>query len=214
MSNVSSTLDSTLAPSEPVNILSVSGNLDLARTYTELQLSDGQVLRLPTALLLQRSAPTAGLLEPGQGARANLANVPLAQLDETVIPLIEEHLTVGKRTVTTGTVRLEKSVQEYQEQLNEPLAVRTFDVERIVLNQPIDASPEVRQDGDTTIYPLVEERLILTKQLILKEEVRVTRRETERRDTQVVTLRREHLEVERIPAASSSTTPGSDLYSK
>ncbi len=206
MSNVSSTLGSTLAPSEPVNILSVSGNLDLARTYTELRLSDGQVLRLPTALLLQRSAPTAGLLETGDGARSNLANVAATQIDETVIPLIEEHLTVGKRTVTTGTVRLEKSVQEYQQQLDEPLAVRTFDVERIILNHPVDTAPEVRQDGDTTIYPLVEEQLVLTKQLILKEEVRVTRRETERRDTQVVTLRREHLDIERTPADSTSTS--------
>ena len=206
MSNVTPTLGSNLASSEPVNVLSVSGNLDLACTYTELRLSNGEVLRLPTALLLQRSAPTAGLLEPGDGARANLANVASTQIDETVIPLVEEHLTVGKRTVATGTVRLEKTVQEYQQQLDEPLAVRTFDVERIILNQPIEVAPEVRHDGDTTIYPLVEEQLILTKQLILKEEVRVTRRETERRDTQVVTLRREHLDVQR--------TPASDLNSK
>ena len=117
-----------------------------------------------------------------------------------VVPIVEEQLTVGKRTVATGKVRLEKTVQEYQQALDEPLAVRTFDIERVVLNRVIDAVPEVRQEGDTTIYPLIEERLILTKELILKEELRVTKRDTEWRDTQVVTLRREHMTVERRPA--------------
>jgi uncharacterized protein (TIGR02271 family) len=83
--------------------------------------------------------------------------------------------------------------------LDEPLAIRTFDVERITINQVVDAPPEVRQEGDTTIYPLVEEQLVLTKQLILKQEVRVTKREGEKRDTQVVTLRREQLSVVRTP---------------
>ena len=41
--------------------------------------------------------------------------------------------------------------------------------------------------------------MILTKQLILKEEVRVTLRETERMDTQVVKLHRDHLVIEREP---------------
>ena len=114
-----------------------------------------------------------------------------------MVPIVEEQLTVGKRTVATGRIRLQKTVQEYQQALDEPLAVRTFDVERTVLNRPIDAVPEVRQEGDTTIYPLIEERLVLTKELILKEELRVTRRDSERRDTQVVTLRKEHITVER-----------------
>jgi uncharacterized protein (TIGR02271 family) len=88
-------------------------------------------------------------------------------------------------------------VQEYQETLDEPLAVRTFDIERVALNQVVDSAPPVRTEGATTIYPVIEEQMVLTKQLVLKEEVRVTRRDTERRDHQVVTLRREHLIVER-----------------
>ena len=114
-----------------------------------------------------------------------------------VIPLIEEQLLVGKQTVETGKVRLIKSVQEHQQALDEPLAVRTFDIERIILNHPVDAAPGIRHEGEVTIYPVVEEQLVLTKQLILREEIRVTQRDTERRDNQVVTLRREHLLIER-----------------
>ncbi len=124
-------------------------------------------------------------------------------VDEVSIPLVEERLEVGTRTVATGTVTLRKRLEEYEETLNIPLAARTFDVERVVLNRPVEKAPEVRVEGDTTIYSLVEEQLVITTQLILKEEVRVTRRDTERHDTRTVTLTREHLDVTRTPAAGS-----------
>lgn len=167
------------------NILEVIGTVDLSRQDTELHLADGRVVQIPTSLLAQEH------LQP----RTHSSAEPGSQ----VIPLIEEQLVVGKQVVQTAKVRLHKTVQLYEEALNEPLAVRTFDIERVVLNRPVDTAPEVRQEGQTTIYPLVEEQLVLAKQLILKEEVHVTRRDTERLDTQVVTLRREHLTVEREP---------------
>ena len=110
---------------------------------------------------------------------------------------MEETLRVGRRTLETGKVRLRKSVHDFETELNEVLAYRTFDIERIVLNQPIESAPSVRQEGDTTVYPIVEEQLILTRQLVLKEELRVTRRDAERLDNRTVTLRRESIEIER-----------------
>ena len=177
------------------NVLIVAGELNLARAYTELRMSNGQVVRLPTEILHSGGGRTPDF--SGSHPASSELQSDAASL---VVPIVEEQLIVGKRTVATGTVRLEKTVQEYQQALDEPLAVRTFDIERVVLNRVIDAVPEVRQEGDTTIYPLIEERLILTKELILKEELHVTKRDTERRDTQVVTLLREHMTVERSTA--------------
>jgi uncharacterized protein (TIGR02271 family) len=175
---------------EQSNILSVSGTLNTLHPYTELRMPDGRVLRIATAVLMEGSVE--GAIDEA-GVRAPIPH-------ETVIPIIEETLSVGKRVVETGKIRLQKTVQEYQEQLDEPLAVRTFDIERVVLNRPIESAPGVRQDGGTTIYPVVEEQLILTKQLILREEIRVTQRDSERRDNQIVTLHREHVVIERSPA--------------
>ena len=169
------------------NILEVIGTIDLSRPATELHLSGGRIIQIPTSVLAQESRHPATRTSAESGAE--------------VIPLIEEQLVVGKQVVETAKVRLHKTVQLYEETLNEPLAIRTFDIERIVLNRPVESAPAVRQEGETTIYPLVEEQLVLTKQLILKEEVHVTRRDTERVYTQVVTLRREHLTVEREPLA-------------
>ena len=180
---------STLPSARP-NVLAVSGQFDPTQPFTEIWMADGEVVRLPTSVLLQTSDVWK--------SAAMQADV-LSLNSSVTIPLVEERLEVGKRTVATGTVRLTKTVQEYTEALDETLAVRTFDVERIVINQPVDAPPPVRQEGNTTIYSLVEERLVLTKELVLKEEIRIVQRDSERHDTQVVTLHKEHLTVERIP---------------
>jgi uncharacterized protein (TIGR02271 family) len=180
------------------NTLYVSGEINPAQPYTDLRLADGQVVCLPTHLLALKPAQGSDLFESGSGERAAGAS-SLDEVEGTIIPLIEESLEVGKRTVETGKVVLRKTVQEYQETLDEALAVRTFDVDRVYLDQVVEGEPAIRQEGDTTVYPVVEERLILTKQLVLKEEIRVTRRDTEHRDNQVVTLHREQIVVERMP---------------
>jgi uncharacterized protein (TIGR02271 family) len=179
-------------PTTRPNVLAVSGQFDPTQPFTEIWMANGEVVRLPTSVLLQTSDVWKSADTQADVLSSN-NNAP------TVIPLVEERLEVGKRTVATGTVRLNKTVQKYTEVLDETLAVRTFDVERIVINQPVDAPPPVRQEGNTTIYSLVEERLVLTKELVLKEEIRVVQRDTERHDTQVVTLHKEHMTVERVP---------------
>ena len=164
------------------------GELNPADPQTRFRLPDGRIVSIATALLIDT---------------ADVRDVDTAGDEITVIPLIEETLSIGRRTVATGTVRLRKMVEEYTEALNEPLAIRSFDVERVVLNRVVETAPEVRHEGRTTVYSVVEEQMVLTKQLVLKEEVHVTRRDSERMDTQVVTLRRERLDVEREPGQRS-----------
>ncbi len=201
MINTESSLHDLPASSEPENVLTVAGDFDPLQSFTCLRMQDGRVIRIPTSVLLYREdvGQTSSAGEPAGQASGD------AQTEWT-IPIIEEQLTVSRKTVPTGRVLLQKTVQEYQETLDEPLAVRTFDVERVILNQLVDSAPPVRTEGDITIYPLVEEQLILTKQLILREEVRVTKRDTERRDHQVVTLHREHLTVERQAITDEKTS--------
>ena len=186
--------------SQTTNVLLASGSVDPERAVTELQLQDGRTVRLSTA----------ALLASGHGARATFDDLAREPQDlvagESIIPVAEEHLVVGRRVVETGKVRLRKAVQEFETELDEVLAVRSFDVERVVINQPVDAPPAVRQEGETTVYPLVEERLVITRQLVLKEELRVTQRDTERHDNRPVTLRREVVEIEREPLTTGDPT--------
>jgi uncharacterized protein (TIGR02271 family) len=150
-----------------------------------LQFADGRIVRLPTAML---QAQTPDAPEPADAVQPG---------EITVVPLVEEQLQVSKQTVTTGRVRLQKSIGEYDVQLNEPLTVSMVHVERVPLGHVVEVAPGIRQEGETTIYPVLEERLVLTKELVLVEELHVTRQQSEFRDTRVVTLRRESMEVVR-----------------
>lgn len=169
------------------NILEASGALDATRDYTEIRLTTGPVLRISTHVLIQAA---------NAGAIPSTADSP--HTDGTlVLPVMEERLEVTKRVIPTGTIQLEKRIEEYYQELDVPLSTRTFDIERVSLNQQIASAPPVRREGDTTIYSLVEEQLVLTTQLILKEELRVTMRDSERRDNRTVTLKREIVDVNR-----------------
>lgn len=63
-------------------------------------------------------------------------------------------------------------------------------------NRPVDKAPEVRYEGDTMIIPIPKEEYIVVKQLILVEEVRVTKLKTTDTMEQMVLLRSEELRVE------------------
>ena len=172
------------------NVLRVAGAIDPSQPFTDLQMADGRTVRVATELLMPQQSVEPGLLgEVREEAGGAL-----------VVPVLEESLTVGKRTVETGKVRLHKTVEEFEQAIDESLAVHTFEVERVAIDRVIEARPSVRQEGTATIYPVVEERLVLAKQLVLREELRVTERAAEVRDNRVVTLKREQVDVERTPA--------------
>jgi stress response protein YsnF len=57
----------------------------------------------------------------------------------------------------------------------------------------VEAAPAIRQVGDTTVYPAVEEVVVVKKRLRLLEEVRVTQRQVTRHVRDEVMLRREEI---------------------
>ena len=107
---------------------------------------------------------------------------------------------VRKERVATETVRLRKRVHEDEEVLDVPVQTEAIEVERVPVGRWIDAPADVRHEGDTTVYPVVEEVLVVEKRLRLVEEVRVTRRQTTRQVQERVGLRREEIVVERDAA--------------
>ena len=131
--------------------------------------------------------------------------------DETVIPVVEERIEVGKRLVDTGrTLRVQKHVQEVPAQLREELAVETVSVERVPVGRTVSEPPAVRQEGEFTIIPVVEERLVVRKELVLVEEVRIRRQHTTRPWEDSVTLRKESARVERFDPATQQWRPEQD----
>jgi uncharacterized protein (TIGR02271 family) len=141
------------------------------------------------------------LTSPGE-RRSTVASDRLnanQQQEETVIPVMEERLDVHKRRIETDSgVRVAKTVDARNETVDVPLVKEDVEVERVAVNRPVDAPVAVRHEGDTMIIPIIEEVLFVEKRLVLKEEIRLTRRRQQVREPQRVTLRSEHASVERI----------------
>lgn len=70
-------------------------------------------------------------------------------LDEVAIPLVEERLSVDKREVETGRVRVGTVEDERVVQVDEILAHSVADIERVPVGREIEAPPPIRQEGDT-----------------------------------------------------------------
>jgi uncharacterized protein (TIGR02271 family) len=112
------------------------------------------------------------------------------------VPVLAETARVEKRVVETGRAVIHKSVSERDEVINALLARNDVSVERVPVDQVVTEVPVARQDGDVWVIPVMEERLVIEKQLVLKEELRI--RTTTRHEAvqQTVRLREEHVDIE------------------
>jgi len=120
--------------------------------------------------------------------------------EPAVIPVIEEELVAGSREVKTGTVRVSKHVEQVRKIVTAPAVRDVVEVNRIPVNRVIDAIPQMREEGDILVVPVVEEELIIQKRLVLKEEIHIRRKRATERVSKEVTLDRERATVERLDA--------------
>ncbi|HEY8610313.1 MAG TPA: DUF2382 domain-containing protein [Roseomonas sp.] len=125
--------------------------------------------------------------------------------DETVVPIVEETLHVGKRLVETGRVRVSLSTEVEEEILRGTLRTRHAEVERRPVGRTVTEVPRVRQEGDVVIIPVVEEVLVVEKRLVLKEEIHLRLNSKDVEIEQPATRRVQRAVVERIPPASDPT---------
>jgi uncharacterized protein (TIGR02271 family) len=116
------------------------------------------------------------------------------------IPLVEERLSVAKREVESGRVRVHVTVEEREQTITEQLARDDVQIERVPRGERLSEMPHVRLEGSTTIIPVVEEVLVVEKALVLVEEIHVRRR-TEVETVQIpATVRSERATVQRDDA--------------
>jgi uncharacterized protein (TIGR02271 family) len=126
--------------------------------------------------------------------------------EKTIIPVAREELVVGKRTIERGRVRVTKRVQQREETVEQQLSHDEVEVERVAVNQVVESPPQSRYEGDVLVIPVVEEVLVVRKQLLLKEELRVMKRAVPSTHKERVVLRAEQVEVERLGAEREKTS--------
>jgi stress response protein YsnF len=126
------------------------------------------------------------------------------KVESVSIPVIEEELKLDREAVQTGRVRVHTTPEERIETVSESLLRTEVRIERVQKNEEIDAIPPLRDEGDTVVVPVVEERLV--RKLFLVEEVRLKRRVATEEINQQIKLRSQRVHVERTESSGEPPT--------
>jgi uncharacterized protein (TIGR02271 family) len=168
---------------------------------------DARDQRLPGAALKDTVMTVnrdSDLLRQGDGDQA-VKKAP----DGATLQLAAEELSVSKETVETGRVRVATRTREREALIEEDLARERVEIETVPLGLRIDAVPQARQEGDTTIIPIVEEVLVVERRLVLKEEVRIRRVHATEHHKETVMLRYQEAVITRHPGDAGENDTGS-----
>jgi uncharacterized protein (TIGR02271 family) len=138
------------------------------------------------------NATSAGTTESSQRSESNSGNV--------TIPVIEEELNVGKRTVETGGVRVETNVTERPVEKTVTLREEEINVERRPVDRAVsDADMAVIKEGDIVIKERAE-KAVAAKEARVVEEVVIGKEVNERTETINDTVRRTDVDLEELSA--------------
>ncbi len=114
------------------------------------------------------------------------------------IPLRQEELVAHKEMRHIGDVEIRTEVENTPGRLEVSALHEEVEVEHVPVGRVVGQRAAPYQDGDVLVVPIYEEQLVVTKKLILREELRIRRLPST--DVQVFedTLRRERLVIEDV----------------
>ncbi len=148
-----------------------------------------------------------GTIVVGSGAAGVVEGAAIP--GEAVLRLHAEEVSVARRAVQ-GRVQVHVHTVTREHAVDEALTHERVEIERVAIGRPVDAIPPDRQEGDTTVIPVVEEVVVIHRQLVLREEVRVRRVSVTERHRETVSLRVQEAVVERsgLPADGAASGLG------
>lgn len=120
---------------------------------------------------------------------------------EDTIKVVEEQVEVGKRNVVGDTVRIHTLTNTENVPIEAQLRVENYNVERIPHDTLVTSIPQVRKEGGVTIIPVLEERIRVVKEIVLKEEIHLIPHHDVVNFSDVVERRVQDAVVERVPVA-------------
>jgi uncharacterized protein (TIGR02271 family) len=132
-----------------------------------------------------------------QGSVGELLNpqMPIGEHEAQTFGLAAEEAVAHVHEVDRGRLLIDKTVEIVPHEAQIDVGTDRVDVQRVPVNEEVDTPPQVREEGDTLIVPVVEEVLVVTKRYRILEEVRVTKHRDIRTETFSEDLRREVVRV-------------------
>lgn len=124
--------------------------------------------------------------------------------EEVTVPVVEERLTTETSWREAGTATVRVRTEDVPERVTAEITREELEVAEVVVERVLAEAemPTSRQEGEVLVIPVIEERLVITKQRVLTKELHITKRT--RTETQEVseTVQRQWVEIDAGDAAA------------
>ncbi len=121
-------------------------------------------------------------------------------LDEDLrVQRSEEEVRAGLRRREAGQVNVKKSVRTEREMVRVPKRREEVDIERVSVEgeaREASTATEANIGEDEVVVQVFEEEVVVTKRVVLKEEIRLRKRVVQAEETVEVDLRKEEVEID------------------
>jgi uncharacterized protein (TIGR02271 family) len=122
-----------------------------------------------------------------------VGNVPP---DGATLHLREEELVAIKEMRHVGDVQIRTVVEDVPHELQVEAFHEEVEVKHVPVNRVVTEREQPRHEGETLIVPVYEEEVVVTKRLVLREELQIRRIPASETRVFEQTLKRERLEVQ------------------
>jgi uncharacterized protein (TIGR02271 family) len=133
--------------------------------------------------------------------------------DEQTLDLREEEFVVHREMRDVGEAHVRTRVENVPARIEVDAYAEEVNVEHVAVGKVVSERRDPYHDGEDLIVPVYEEQLVVTKRLVLREELRIRRVKTTERLLFEDTLRRERVDVDdpdhtgRVHERFPTTTP-------
>ncbi len=154
---------------------------------------------------------TSDALGARSGIGSDISDDRAGATDVQRVPVVQEELQVGKRTVRAGGIRIYSRVRETPVEEQVQLREERAHVERRAVDRPAsEADFDQMRDGTIEVRETVEEPVV-AKQARVVEEVEIGKDVRERTETVRDTVRRTEVEVEDLGEHATASAAGGTL---
>ncbi len=146
-------------------------------------------------------------VQSAAGAKHVAGVTRAANEGEVVLPIIEEQLAVGKRTVEKGAAQVRTSVAEVPVQESVTLREENVTVERRPVDRAVENAPGAFKEGTIEVTEMAEVPVV-SKEAHVVEEVVVGKNVTEHQETVSDTVKRTEVDVDEVSRTDNVNQTG------
>lgn len=181
-------------PSAPAEVIVLASSDNAGPGVEEFRRVSRDMIERVESNAIFLNVPRSGV--PAASSAVSAAHRRLRDSDSEIeIPLVEEQVEIDTRVVELGHVTVQKRVDEFLDERAVSLRHQQVEVERVPVDRIIDEMIEPYMDGDVYVVPVIEEEIVVTRRLRLKEELRVQRTIGHHDETVQTPFRRERVVV-------------------